>query len=147
MQIAKNTVVSLHYELFDSQGKQIEKTEKPIEYLHGGYDGICSLVEQALTGKNAMTANVGETVLIVHSQANRDSRPHLIGGHGECSWLPRDEAETEAESVAYVVGAHFGLDTGERTRSQVGHAHHSLRSGPRSHTPRTGRRICDVKTV
>ena len=53
MQIAKNTVVSLHYELFDSQGKQIEKTEQPIEYLHGGYDGIFSLVEQALTGKNA----------------------------------------------------------------------------------------------
>ena len=53
MQIAKNTVVSLHYELFDSQGKQIEKTEQPIEYLHGGYDGIFTLVEQALNGKKA----------------------------------------------------------------------------------------------
>jgi len=40
----------------------------------------------ALTGKNALTANVGETVLIVHSQANRDSRPHLIGGHGDYVW-------------------------------------------------------------
>jgi len=40
----------------------------------------------ALTGKNAMTANVGENVLIVHSQANRDSRPHLIGGHGDYVW-------------------------------------------------------------
>jgi len=40
----------------------------------------------ALTGKNAMTANVGETVMIVHSQANRDSRPHLIGGHGDHVW-------------------------------------------------------------
>jgi len=40
----------------------------------------------ALTGKNAMAANVGETVLIVHSQANRDSRPHLIGGHGDYVW-------------------------------------------------------------
>src|SRR5215468_4264738 len=29
----------------------------------------------ALTGKNALTAKVGENVLIVHSQANRDSRP------------------------------------------------------------------------
>ncbi len=28
-----------------------------------------------------MTAKVGETVLIIHSQANRDTRPHLIGGH------------------------------------------------------------------
>jgi nitrite reductase (NO-forming) len=40
----------------------------------------------ALTGKNALTANVGENVLIVHSQANRDSRPHLIGGHGDYVW-------------------------------------------------------------
>lgn len=40
----------------------------------------------ALTGKNALTAKVGETVLIVHSQANRDSRPHLIGGHGDFVW-------------------------------------------------------------
>ncbi len=40
----------------------------------------------ALTGKTALLANVGETVLIVHSQANRDSRPHLIGGHGDYVW-------------------------------------------------------------
>ena len=40
----------------------------------------------ALTGDNAMTASVGETVLIIHSQANRDTRPHLIGGHGNYVW-------------------------------------------------------------
>ncbi len=40
----------------------------------------------ALTGDNAMTAKVGETVLILHSQANRDTRPHLIGGHGNYVW-------------------------------------------------------------
>jgi len=40
----------------------------------------------ALTGDNALTAKVGETVLIVHSQANRDTRPHLIGGHGDLVW-------------------------------------------------------------
>lgn len=40
----------------------------------------------ALTGDKAMTAKVGETVLFVHSQANRDSRPHLIGGHGDYVW-------------------------------------------------------------
>lgn len=36
----------------------------------------------ALTGQHALRADVGETVLMVHNQANRDSRPHLIGGHG-----------------------------------------------------------------
>lgn len=40
----------------------------------------------ALTGDNAMTAKVGETVLFIHSQANRDSRVHLIGGHGDLVW-------------------------------------------------------------
>ena len=40
----------------------------------------------ALTGDGAMKARVGETVLFIHSQANRDSRPHLIGGHGDFVW-------------------------------------------------------------
>lgn len=55
----------------------------------------------ALTGDNAMTSKVGETVLIVHSQANRDTRPHLIGGHGDYVWEegkfdnpPRKDLET-----------------------------------------------------
>lgn len=55
----------------------------------------------ALTGKNALKANVGETVLIVHSQANRDTRPHLIGGHGDYVWAtgkfnnpPEEDLET-----------------------------------------------------
>ncbi len=40
----------------------------------------------ALTGDKAMTSKVGETVLFIHSQANRDTRPHLIGGHGDYVW-------------------------------------------------------------
>lgn len=40
----------------------------------------------ALTGEGAIKANVGETVLMIHNQANRDSRPHLIGGHGNYVW-------------------------------------------------------------
>ena len=40
----------------------------------------------ALTGDRALRAHVGETVLFIHSQANRDSRPHLIGGHGDYVW-------------------------------------------------------------
>ena len=40
----------------------------------------------ALTGDNALKAKVGERVLFLHSQANRDTRPHLIGGHGDLVW-------------------------------------------------------------
>ena len=44
--------MSLNYELHDTDGKLIEKTDGPIEYLHGGHDGIFPRVEQALSGKN-----------------------------------------------------------------------------------------------
>jgi nitrite reductase (NO-forming) len=40
----------------------------------------------ALTGANALKAKVGETVLMVHNSCNVDSRPHLIGGHGNYVW-------------------------------------------------------------
>jgi nitrite reductase (NO-forming) len=41
----------------------------------------------AYTGKNALKAKVGENVLILHSQANNISSPHLIGGHADYVWL------------------------------------------------------------
>ena len=53
MQVAQDTVVSINYELLNSEGEVIEKTDEPIEYLHGGYDGIFSRVEEALSGKTA----------------------------------------------------------------------------------------------
>ena len=40
----------------------------------------------SLTGENALKASVGDKVLLIHSQANEDSRPHLIGGHGDLVW-------------------------------------------------------------
>lgn len=52
MQITKDTVVSLSYELFDTAGTLIEKTQSPISYLHGGYDGIFPMVETALHGRD-----------------------------------------------------------------------------------------------
>jgi len=51
MKIAKNSVVSLTYQLADAGGEIIEKAGDPISYLHGGYDGIFPAVEEALHGK------------------------------------------------------------------------------------------------
>lgn len=54
MKIAKDTVVSLSYELIDlSDGALLEKSNDPISYVHGGYDGIFPTVEEALHGKSA----------------------------------------------------------------------------------------------
>lgn len=51
MKICKNSVVTLKYKLTDAQGEFIEETEEPVEYLHGGYDGIFPRVEETLEGK------------------------------------------------------------------------------------------------
>ena len=73
------------YKSYDSPGEAYADTMELMRKLiptHVVFNGKVG----ALTGKNAMTAKVGETVLIVHSQANRDTRPHLIGGHGDYVW-------------------------------------------------------------
>lgn len=58
MPIEKNTVVAIDYEMFDAEGKLLDKTEtEQMYYLHGGYDGIFPLVEEALQGKE-----IGEKV-------------------------------------------------------------------------------------
>src|SRR5918996_4980531 len=56
MQVGKDTVVALDYAVYGSDGDLIEKTDEPVEYLHGGYGGMFPAVENALEGKN-----VGET--------------------------------------------------------------------------------------
>ena len=73
------------FKSYDSAGESYNDTVEVMRKLtptHVVFNGKAG----ALTGKNALTANVGENVLIVHSQANRDSRPHLIGGHGDFVW-------------------------------------------------------------
>ena len=57
----------------------VMKTLTPTHLVFNGAVG-------ALTGAAAMTAKVGERVLFIHSQANRDTRPHLIGGHADLFW-------------------------------------------------------------
>ncbi|MDD3355010.1 peptidylprolyl isomerase [Zoogloea sp.] len=51
MEIAKNTVVTLDYTVTDPDGKMIDDGQHPLVYLHGGYDGIFTVIEEALHGK------------------------------------------------------------------------------------------------
>ena len=70
---------------FDSPAVSLEddlevmRTLSPTHIVFNGVTG-------ALQGDGQLTANVGENVLIIHSQANRQSYPHLIGGHGDYVW-------------------------------------------------------------
>jgi len=77
-----------------SDTMEVMITNEPSHVVFNGAVG-------ALTGENSLTSKVGETVLFIHSQANRDTRPHLIGGHGDYVWQTgsfADPPETNLET-------------------------------------------------
>jgi len=57
--IARNCVVTLSYEVTDTDGAVIDAGEVPLRYLHGGYEDIFTTIEEQLDGKK-----VGETVTV-----------------------------------------------------------------------------------
>lgn len=62
----------------------------------------------ALTGPNALKVNKGEKVLFITSQANRDTRIHIVGGHADLVWLGgsfNDTPATNYESWSVVGGS------------------------------------------
>ena len=59
MQVAKNSVVTLDYSVTDPDGVLVDAGEEPLVYLHGGYDDIFPLIEEAVHGKQ-----VGESVIV-----------------------------------------------------------------------------------
>lgn len=65
MQIFANTVVTLSFELFDSDNTLLEATTEPIVYLHGGYTGMPPKLEDALNNRKA-----GETISVTLEPAD-----------------------------------------------------------------------------
>jgi FKBP-type peptidyl-prolyl cis-trans isomerase SlyD len=59
MQVAKNTIVTLDYNVTDPDGELVDAGEQPLIYLHGGHDDIFPAIEEALQGKK-----IGETVVV-----------------------------------------------------------------------------------
>lgn len=51
MLIARNTVVTLNYNVKDIDGNSIDEGAEPLVYLHGGYGGIFDCIEELLQGK------------------------------------------------------------------------------------------------
>ncbi len=110
MIIAKNTVVTVHYTLFDAQNNLLEEEGEPIAYLHGGYENTLNAIEEALEGKqvgDATTIQVepedafGEydADLIKIEARDRFPSPLEVGMHFE--GVPEEASDEEA--IIYVV--------------------------------------------
>jgi len=59
MQVEKNSVVTLDYNVTDPDGVLVDAGQEPLVYLHGGYDDIFPLIEEAVHGKK-----IGESVVV-----------------------------------------------------------------------------------
>lgn len=50
MRVQLNTVVTVNYQMFSTDGVLIDENQAPMEYLHGGYEQILPAVEAELEG-------------------------------------------------------------------------------------------------
>lgn len=57
--INRNSVVTLAYSVLDADGTEIDAGHEPLDYVHGGYNGIFLPVEVALHGKS-----VGDSIAV-----------------------------------------------------------------------------------
>jgi nitrite reductase (NO-forming) len=108
----------------DAFGDMIKvfKTLTPSHLVFNGSVG-------SLLGKNAMKANVGDKVLFITSQANRDTRIHLIGGHADLVWLGgsfNDKPATNYESWPVVGGSAVAMMYQFRQPSTYAYLNHNL---------------------
>ena len=112
MNITRDSVVTLSFTLYDAQGAVIEQSKQPITYLHGGYNNLFPLVEQALQGKTAGdTASVrlepgdafgdyDEELLRVES---RDRFPEVLEVGMQFEGIPGDEPEEGEDADIFTV--------------------------------------------
>jgi len=106
---------------FDDMSK-VFKTLTPTHIIFNGVTG-------SLTGKNALKANVGDKVLFITSQANRDTRIHLIGGHADLVWLGgsfNDKPATNYESWPVVGGSAVAMIYQFRQPGTYAYLNHNL---------------------
>lgn len=100
----------------------VMKTLIPTHIIFNGVTG-------SLTGKNALKASVGDKVLFITSQANRDTRIHIIGGHADLLWAGgsfNDRPLTNYESWSVVGGSAVAIMYQFREPGTYAYLNHNL---------------------
>ncbi len=86
MRVQVNTVVTVNYQMFSTDGVLIDENQAPMDYLHGGYDQILPAVEADLEG-----CVVGDKVSVelTPEQAFGEHDPELVFAE-DLRLLPED---------------------------------------------------------
>ena len=103
----------------------IEEVFHTLTPTHLVFNGVTG----ALVGKRALLANVGDKVLFITSQANRDTRIHLIGGHADLVWLGgsfNDKPATNYETWPIPAGSAVAMIYQFRQPGTYAYLNHNL---------------------
>ena len=117
MQITQNTVVTLRYSVKDEEDRIVDAGDQPLQYLHGGYDGIFPLIEEALEGKTVgeqfeVNLNPEDAFGLYQVELMKIESRHLFPADVEIGTMfeGRPEGGKDDEIVVYRV-----TDIGEET--------------------------------
>ena len=94
MQISRNHVVTLKYQVSDRDGEIVDAGLEPIVYLHGGYGGLFDALEVALQGKSVVDAF---NVMLTADEAFGEYDPDLVSVEPSDAFPPNIEIGTEVE--------------------------------------------------
>lgn len=92
----------------------------PIEFkeIEGGAKGYCSFAEERIVLKQGMSES--QTIkTLLHEMAHADLHARNKREAAENPGIDRHTAEVEAESIAYMVGQHLGVDSADYTFGYV----------------------------
>jgi FKBP-type peptidyl-prolyl cis-trans isomerase SlyD len=108
MLIDDDTWVTVRYQLFDSQGEELDPSARELTYLHGGYGAVFPQIEQALQGH---PAGFGTSVYLQPEDSFGDYDAQLV------QLVPRDTLPDELEigmSFEGIPGEHDDDDEEQR---------------------------------
>ncbi|MDR1063455.1 MAG: peptidylprolyl isomerase [Azoarcus sp.] len=100
-EIVKNCIVTLNYTVTDTDGAVVDDGRQPLVYLHGGYDGVFPMLEEALHGKK-----IGDTLKI-------KLQPHDAFGDYDEKLVAVEDAELFPENAEVGMAFERVSDTGE----------------------------------
>ncbi len=94
MQISRNHVVTLNYQVTDRDGEVVDAGLEPLTYLHGGYGGLFDALEVALQGKSE-----GDTFSVELSaeQAFGEYDPDLVSSEPRDAFPANIQIGTQVE--------------------------------------------------
>lgn len=75
MPVTKNSIVTVEYRIFDTEGNLLHEEDEPIVYLHGDYGQIFKGIEEVLEGKEI---DASFTVKLSSDEAFGQYEPDLV---------------------------------------------------------------------